>query len=220
MYFSKNNEDITYINHYSGLLEVNGEGCLCREDAEVWPETKRKNWAKEYDTLSITEGITGIREGYLEAFSHISCLILSRSVAFAEVSEELKQKYRINDVLIRGEYDTFAERFAQETGLKFLHSDIHLADDEIAEHYEFDVITLRFHTDGSSDIHFDCYMPGSSAGSYGGGEVVNELPEDFYVGCGIEDFAERFSERVRPKIMANETLRRFLEAANRRHRKP
>ena len=29
MYFSKHNEKIVYINHYSGLLEVEGEGLLC-----------------------------------------------------------------------------------------------------------------------------------------------------------------------------------------------
>ena len=35
MNFSNHNENITYSNHYSGLLEVKGEGVLCREDAEV-----------------------------------------------------------------------------------------------------------------------------------------------------------------------------------------
>lgn len=35
MYFSKNDEKIVYVNHYSGLLEAEGKGQLCREDAEV-----------------------------------------------------------------------------------------------------------------------------------------------------------------------------------------
>lgn len=55
MYVSKHNESITYINHYSGLPEVEGEGVLCREDAEVLPAPS-KNRADEYDTLSVTEG--------------------------------------------------------------------------------------------------------------------------------------------------------------------
>ena len=50
MYFSKHNENITYINHYSGLLEVKGEGVLCREDTELWHESGKK-WAKESDAL-------------------------------------------------------------------------------------------------------------------------------------------------------------------------
>ena len=64
MYFSKHNKNTVYINHYSGLLEVEGEGLLIKEDAEVQPTTER-NWQKEYDTLSVKEGITGLGKGYL-----------------------------------------------------------------------------------------------------------------------------------------------------------
>ena len=51
-----------------------------------------KNWAKEYDTLSVAEGITGLGEGYIEFFSHIDCLILNRSVESIVVSPELLKK--------------------------------------------------------------------------------------------------------------------------------
>ena len=116
MYFSKHNENITYINHYSGLLEVKGEGVLCREDTELWHESC-KNWAKEYDTLSVTEGITGLGEGYIEFFSHIDCLILSRTLGTLAASPELLKGWRKRKVLICGEYDTFAERFAEANTL-------------------------------------------------------------------------------------------------------
>ena len=215
MYFSKHDENITYINHYSGLLEVEGKGLLCKEDAEVWP-VMRKNWAKDYNVLSVTEGITGLGEGYLDAFAHINCLILSRTVASVALTPELLKRLRRKKLLVRGEYDSFAESFAKEHGFRFLHSDIHIADDDIECAHEHDIITLRFHGDGSSDIHYNCFTPGSSAGSYGGGEYANELPRDFYVGCTVESFAERFPERVRDQILANEALKRFLEAANRR----
>ena len=128
------------------------------------------------------------------------------------------KRWRKRKVLIRGEYETFAERFAGESGLKFLHSDIHLADDDIEVAHEHDIITLRFHENGSSDIHYNCFTPGSSAGSYGGGEYANPLPRDFYVGCTIEDFANIFNERVRGHILSNETLKRFLEISNERFR--
>ncbi len=39
-----------------------------------------------------------------------------------------------------------------------------------------------------------------------------------YVGCTIEDFANIFNERVRGQILSNETLKRFLEISNERHR--
>ena len=80
-----------------------------------------KNWQNEYDTLSIKEGITGLGEGYLEAFPRIDCLILSRTVESVSTSPELEKRLRKNKVLIRGEYNTFAEKFAQEKELKFLH---------------------------------------------------------------------------------------------------
>ena len=218
MYFSKHNEKITYINHYSGLLEVKGEGLLCKEDAEAWP-TVGSDWRSEYDTLSVEEGITGLGEGYLEAFPEIGCLILSRTVESVATTPELDKGLRKNKVLIRGEYDTFAERFAKEKGLKFLHCDIHLADDDIEEHHEHDIITLRFHRKGAPDIHYNCFTPGSSAGSYGGGEYAQELPKDFYVGCTVEQFAGNFPERLQEQLKSNDKLRRFLEAANGRHDK-
>ena len=215
MYFSKHNEKIVYINHYSGLLEVEGEGVLCKEDAEAWPTMGRK-WQNKYDTLSVKEGITGLGEGYLESFPKIDCLILSRTVGTVAASPELLKSWRKRKVLIRGEYDTFAERFAGENGLGFLHSDIHLADDDIEVIPEHDIITLRFHEEKQPDIHFNCFTPGSSAGSYGGGEYANPLPRDFYVGCTVEDFANKLNERVREQILANETLKRFLEISNKR----
>ncbi len=218
MYFSNRNDKTVYINHYSGLLEVEGEGDLCREDTDVFPATDG-DWAKEYDVLDVKEGFTALREGFLDAFPDISCLILARTVESVATTPEIDKRLRKNKVLIRGEYDTFAEEFAREKGLKFLHCDIHLADDNDETHHEFDIITLRFHPNGSADIHYNCFTPGSSAGSYGGGEVANKLPRNFYSGCDLEAFADHFPERLREQLLSNGMLGRFLEAANRRHGK-
>ncbi len=218
MYFSVHNHDVKYINHYSGLLEVEGNGSLCREDTEVSPK-EPTHWVDEYDTLSINEGITELGEGFLDAFPKIDCLILSRTVTSVAVTPELLKRLRKNSVLIRGEYDTFAEHFAKENGLDFLHCDIHLADDDRVVPPEHDIITLRFFTDGPPDIHYNCFTPGSSAGSYGGGEVTTDLPRDFFVGCTLEQFAARFPERLREQILSNDALCRFLESANRRYPK-
>ena len=218
MYFSNHNKNITYSNHYSGLLEVMGEGTLCREDAQVRGESGN-GWADSYDVLSVTEGITALGEGYIEAFPKIECLILSRTVVSVAVTPEFVKRMRKRKVLIRGEYDTYAESFAKDNKLDFLHSDIHIADDDIEIAHEHDIITLRFHSDGSADIHYNCFTPGSSAGSYGGGEYANKLPKNFYVGCTIEKFADIFNERIREQILSNEAIRRFLESANHRYEK-
>ena len=217
MYFSKHNKKIIYINHYSGLLEVKGEGTLCREDTEVTPKPT-ESLTREYDTLNIIEGITNVGEGFLDAFPYIECLILSRTVELVAVSPELLKQWRKRKVLIRGEYDTFAEKFADENKLEFLHSDIPLAEYDIEVAHEHDIVTLRFHQNGQTDIHFNCFTPGSSAGSYGGGEYANKLPKDFYVGCTLEKFADNLTERAREQILQNKTLKRFLEITNERHK--
>ena len=217
MYFSKHNKDVTYTNHYSGLLEVKGTGILTAEDARVSPA--ERGWADDYDTLDVTEGITGIGEGYLDAFPNLICLILSRSVTAVSTTPELDKRFRKKNVLIRGEYETFAETFAKERQLAFLHADIPLAVTHDERHYETDYITLRFFEKGKADIHHNVFSPGSSAGSYGGGEFANPLPRDFYAGCTVKAFASVFSEEAREQILNNDMLRRFLEAANRRLKK-
>ena len=216
MLFVKNNDDVVYVNHYSGLLEVEGKGVLGPAETDVWPVSDA-NWGSEFNTLSVQEGITGLAEGYLDAFPNIGCLILGRTVGSVALTPAVQKRLRKYKVLIRGEYDSYAETFAKELGLKFLQSDIHLADDDDEVHHEHDIITLRFHPNGSADIHYDCYTPGSSAGNFGGGEVVREIPRDFYVGCDVESFAANFPEKLREQLTANEMLGRFLEAANRRH---
>ena len=216
MYFSKHNQKIVYINHYSGLLEVEGSGPLCREDAEVWPKPT-ENLAREYHTLSIREGITEVGEGFLDAFPYLDVLILSCSVRSVALTPEALRNLKKRRVLIRGEYDTFAERFAEENKLDFLHSDIPLAVYDIEAAHEHDIVTLRFHEDGPPDIHFNCFTPGSSAGNYGGGEYSKKLTKNFYIGCSAESFAESFSDRAREQILANAMLKRFLENSNRRH---
>ena len=127
MFFSDRNENTVYINHFSGLLEVEGTGELEAGDAVVTPKS-RDSWADEYDTLSIKEKITEIREGYLENFRNIKCLILSRSVTGIALSSADAQMLQRNKVLIRGEYNTFAEEFSRRMSLAFLHSDIFLAE--------------------------------------------------------------------------------------------
>ena len=215
MYFSKHNEKTVYINHYSGLLEVEGSGPLCREDADVWHAGK--NWANGYNVLHVKEGITELGDRYLEAFPKINCLILSRSVTEVATDPELDDRMRRRKLLIRGAYDTYAEWFAKEKGLRFLHGAIPLATVESKEQHETDIITLRFFEKGSPDIHFNCFTPGSSAGSYGGGEYTNDLPQNFYVGCTVEAFADKLTERAREQILNNDMLRRFLRISNLRY---
>ena len=183
---------IDFFSRSGGLLEVRGTGVLGAEDTAKVRE-KGEEWAERFTSVSIASGITGIENGFLEIFKNVS--------------------------LIRGEYNSFAEGFAEANGLRFLHCDIPVAEDVNESRHEKDEITLRFHPDACPDILHDIYGTGSSAGSYGGGQVVNELPGDFYVGCTVEKFAANFPERLRGQITGNQMLKRFLEAANSRENK-
>ena len=183
---------IDFFSLNGGLLEVRGTGVLGAEDTAKLRE-KGEEWTERFTAVSIAAGITGIENGFIELLRNVS--------------------------LIRGEYNTFAEEFAKANGLRFLHCDIPVAEDNDEARHEKDEITLRFHTDARPDILHDIYGTGISAGSYGGGQVVNELPEDFYVGCTVEKFAGNFPERLRGQIIENEMLKRFLEAANSRENK-
>ncbi len=213
MYFSEHNEDVVFHNHSDGFLEVEGNGPVCAEDTvidESW------HWQpEEYTTLSICGGVMEIGAGFLEAFPSLEVLILSRTVEHIEMTPALRKLLHRNRVLIRGVYDSYAEAFAKEQKLHFLHSDIFLLHDRDERHAEDDYVTLRFHLTGKPEIEHDIYSPGSSAGSYGGGKISSKLPGNFYVGCSIEQFAANFHERYREKLLQNEELRAFLEAANR-----
>ena len=217
MYFSEHNDDVVFNNESDGLLEVEGKGPVCAEDTVIGPEW---NWHPEkYTVLSLCEGVTEAGPGFLEAFPNLEVLILSPTVEQIAVTPALRKLLHRNRVLIRGVYDSYAETFAKEQKLHFLHSDILLLHDRDEQHSEDDYITLRFHLTGKPEIEHDIYSPGSSAGSYGGGKVTSELPKNFYVGCTPEQFAEHFHESYREKLLQNEELRAFLAGANLRHTK-
>ena len=129
---------IDFVSLSGGLLEVRGAGVLGIEDIPKIREYGEE-WTKQFTSLSIASGITGIEKGFLDSFKNVS--------------------------LIRGEYNTFAEEFAKANGLRFLHCDILVAEDNDEARHEKDEITLRFHPDARPDILHDIYGTGSSAGN-------------------------------------------------------
>ncbi len=210
MYFSSHNDDVAFVNHASGLLEVEGKGPLCAEDTDVRPFGD-KGWADEFSFLKVCPGVTAIGPGFLEAFPGMQVLELPRTVEAVDASEAAIGFLRKRHVLIRGAFDSFAEDFARRHGLDFLHADIYLACDRDERRQSNTFITLRFFRNGSADLHYDEYSPGSSAGSWGGGVCTTDLPRNFYRGCSLEAFAGHFPEALREALMQNEELALFLE---------
>ena len=218
MYFSEHNDNITFNNRSCGYLDVEGKGTLRAEDLDARPGYFKP---EEYTKLNITKGITKVTKGFIEAFTSMESLELAFSVKSLERTPELDNYLITNNVLIRGEYNSLAERLARELGLRFLHSDIFLGwrHSGFDGYYENKKLTLRFRTDGPPYLYKEVFTPGISAGNCGGGEFSEDLPEDFYVGCDLDGFTYLVPAVYEEMIMRNKQLERFLRISNQRLKK-
>ena len=130
------------------------------------------------------------------------------------MNEDSIKLFRKNAVLIRGVFDTSAEAFAREYGLRFLHTDVELArDSDYFTSAGIDVITLRFCDDGSAYINQENYCQGSSAGSSGGGEINVGLPGDFYMTKTPKNVADMCWGNCREEILKRGKLAEAMKKA-------
>ena len=216
MYFSEHNDNITFINEWDDNLRVEGKGTVCAEDLDARPGSFKPD---EYSSLEFDKGITKVTKGFIEAFTSIECLIIAFSVKSIERTPELDKYLVTNKVLIRGEYNSLAERLAKELGLQFLHCDIPLGWTRFESgggYTESTKRTLCFRLDGPPYIYREIFTPGISAGNNGGADLREDLPEDFYVGCDLEGFTYHMPVKCEEAIMKNKQLGRFLRISNQR----
>ena len=197
-------------------LSADGEGKLCISDMDHW-----KNDSLIRDPRGIAfeleEGITEVEEGFFDMFPTLSLIVVSKSVRHIDVSDRSLELFRRNDVAVCGEFDSYAERFAGEYGLRFVHSDIVIA--RAGDYFSpggSDVITLRFSPDGSAFILQENFCQGSSAGNSGGGDIRKDLPDDFYRTFTQEDIAGMCWGTCYEKILECAALKTFLEKAKAR----
>ena len=219
MYFSDHNDNITFSNEWGRILKVEGKGLVCAEDLNASPGRFKP---EEYSKLEFTKGITKVTKGFIEAFTSIECLVIAFSVKSIERTPELDNLLITNNVLIRGEYNSLAEKLAKELGLQFLHCDIFLCWTRSSPagnydgYYENTKRTLCFRLDGPPYIYRQIFTPGISAGSNGGADLRDDLPEDFYVGCDLDGFTYNLPLICEEAIMQNKQLGRFLKISNQR----
>ena len=219
MYFSDHNDNITFSNEWGRILKVEGKGLVCAEDLNASPGRFKP---EEYSKLEFTKGITKVTKGFIEAFTSIECLVIAFSVKSIERTPELDNLLITNNVLIRGEYNSLAEKLAKELGLQFLHCDIFLCWTRSSPagnydgYYENTKRTLCFRLDGPPYIFREIFTPGISAGNNGGADLREDLPEDFYVGCDLDGFTYNLPQICEEAIMQNKQLERFLRISNQR----
>ncbi len=207
MYYSKHNNDINYFFTWGKPVLIEGKGAICKEDTDIGKE----NWTQEYTRLYFKDGITAVKKGFLESFVLLRELIIDSSVKNIEMTDKLRELLKNNKVIIRGSYDTYAERFAEENGLLFIHKDIYIGIRHNEEHCESRTATLHFDESGQMSLLYEDLCQGISAGNTMGGEFTRDMPEEFHKGCTLEKFGDMMPEAYFDQIMKNKELEAFLE---------
>lgn len=206
MYCSKYNNDITYFFTWGKPVLIDGKGAICKEDTDIGKE----NWTQEYTRLYFKDGITEVKNGFLESFINLKELIIDSTVKNIEMTNELNELLKNNNVVIRGCYNTYAESFAEENSLLFIHKDIYIGIRHNEEHCESRTITLHFDESGQMSLLYEDFCQGISAGNTMGGEFTRTMPKEFHKGCTLEEFADMMPEAYYAQIMKNKELEAFL----------
>ncbi len=166
-----------YARFYRGII-AEGEGIVTEADVPF----AAQDFADDGEGVSffIAPGVTELAPGVLDVFVTLKELRLAPSVKKVGVTEEAAEMLKRNGVIVRGAFDSYAERFAREQHLVFLHEDIRIVGwGDYFEHGSW-TLDLQFAPDGSAGIYEDCQTQGISAGSMGGASNTVHLPRDFY----------------------------------------
>ncbi len=158
-------------------------------------------------------GFTSIDTAFLEKLDTLKELVLPDSITEIKMTPKLEKLLKSNSVLIRGTFDSFAEKFAQQYGLNFRHCDMFLASYEFKPAHETTTLTLQFLRDGSAQIEETVSSPGSSAGNTFGGTFYNKLDREFFLHKSAEEIADMYGKGLHDAMIKNGRLASFLEKA-------
>ena len=148
----------------------------------------------------------------LEKFETLKELILPDSVTDIDVTPKLDEILKKNGTLIRGTFDSFAERFAAKLGLHFRPKDYTFANYFFEPTQESTSLTIIFKRNGSVEIEEKISSPGSSAGNTFGGSFFYSLDKEFYK-QSAEDVASQFRNALNDAILESGRLAAFMEKA-------
>ena len=171
-------------------FDAYGGKYLQKSDMAYWMKSPQRT-DPDGVCLELGEEVEDVEPGFFALLPTIDELWIMHPDCRVKLTAEDAALFRRNNVLVRGAFDTAAERFAKTYGLRFLHIDTVLA--RAGDYYEYgiNIATLRFYDDGSAYMHQDERCQGSSAGSVGGGEISFDLPKDFYLTMSPEDVADK-----------------------------
>lgn len=226
MYFSNLHENVVFDTWYPGPYTLYGnvltvgapvgqkrKVSVCAGDLDVNPG---KLNPKEFKTLVIEKSVCDVKKGFIESFPNLMDLIAEADIPSIPVTPELESLLKRNKVIVRGTFNSAAEKLANKLGLTFIHKNITVARHYDEQHSERTTLTLSFQKGESPFIWEDVVCPGWAASNNGGGTLRHDLPKDFYKGGSIEDFSNHFGSRYTESILKNAELTAFLKEAARR----
>ena len=226
VYYSKHNDDVFFDEYNPGPYTLYGHNIFvrkhwdCKRPVSVCVEdiTSSGLNPEEYYTLVITEDISGVKPGFIESFPNLKDLIVEANLKKIECTPELEALLKKNNAVLRGSFNSPAEKLANRLGLRFIHKNIFLAVYINREYHESSELSLCFQKGEPPFLWRDDKTQGISAGNTGGGTVRTDLDEDFYVGCeSAEAFADKIVGRAfEEDTRKNKELDAFLKEANRR----
>ncbi|MBO4423238.1 MAG: hypothetical protein J5879_07350 [Clostridia bacterium] len=191
-------------------FDAYGGKVLKKSDMSYWMKSPLRT-DPDGVALELGEEVEEVEADFFDTLPTIDELWILNPDCNINMTENTLRLFQKNGVLLRGGYDTAAERLAREYRLKFLHLDAELAREGTFDKYGVDIITLRFRHDGSAYINQDCKCPGSNAGNIGGGEVDFDLPNDFYIRMDADELARKCWQSN--AIIKNGVLAAFMEKA-------
>lgn len=226
VYYSRHNDDVFLDEYNPGPYTLYGHNIFvrkhwdCKRPVSVCVEDITSSGLKpeEYYTLVITDGISSVKPGFIESFPNLQDLIVEADLKKIECTPELEALLKKNNVVLRGRFNSPAEKLASRLGLRFIHKNIFLAVYINREYHESSELSLCFQEGEPPFFWRDDKTQGISAGNTGGGTVRTDLDEDFYVGVeSAEAFADEIVGRAfEEDTRKNKELDAFLKEANRR----
>ena len=228
VFYSKHNENLFFDEYKPGPYTLYGHNVFvrktwdCKRPVSVCIEDITSSGLKpeEYYTLVITGDISEVKPGFIESFPNLQDLIVEANLKKIECTPELEALLKKNNVVLRGSFNSPAEKLANTFGLRFIHKNIFLAVYINKEYHESSELSLCFQEGEPPFFWRDDKTQGISAGNTGGGTVRTDLDEDFYVGC---ETAEAFADKIVGRAFEEDTrknkeLDTFLAEANRRRK--
>ncbi len=197
-------------------LYIFGSSLLSYESVKNYFDANRQMTDPKSISVELSDDITMVEPGFFERFPLLQDLEIPDSVKDLGLTESTKAFLKKRRVLLRGSFDSPAEKLARELGLSFFHIGFELGRAGDYFVHGADIITLYLEPGSKPRIRQSSFSQGSSAGSSFGIDKDLYLPKDFYWEYTPEKIADMCWGSCYKEILSNQKLHSFLNKARKR----